>query len=900
MRRLPVVLPILVFLCCSVSAYAQSDPEIAAASFLKFLRSDRQIVSAESINVNEVAPQQPNVIAGYLFHLSGGGYILVSASTSLTPVKAYSLNRPFAALPEPYRKYLLRELEYNIRNLGASTALQPAAVSENQTRWDFLLRFGSLKTPYSYAPGTVLLTTKWNQDYPFNKFLPEINGTTVLAGCVNVAIAQVLKYYNYPASGNGVESYTWNGQQLKAILYRSYNWENMPDVVNSATPAYKADEVALLMGDLGIVNHTSFGLTDSGATMSVNALIENFGLSNAIQRMDNSNVSQFSDTLKNEIDASRPVLLFFPGHMTVADGYTNDFTGRKIHVNMGWGGTADDYYYIDFIPGQNESITAGGYIFPLSLNAYYNVKPCSGADCAPNLETGDTINNLSISGNLNYDRDADRYQVYLKGSTTISASRDWVYSNVGFYIYLYDSSGNAVFSGDGNGNANTQVSAGSLPMGRYTLKASLYDDAGTSYWPYDAGHRQYSVSISSSAVTAGEKAAIDTGLDIGPVISNSFPDLSLNSTVPQPYKILIDARDENGDAVTITATNSNGSAVVVDVSKNILSITPVGGASKVSSKITVTASANGKTAGKSFVAMLLNEDIAFGREFTVSGVFEDQNDVNSHKVVLDGACTVAGYNGYSNQAFFSSVRDSSGQTVVQPDDATINHTFSRGIYSIGVSLGNGSGTYYPYTAGHESYALTISCPSANNSTTVIAQTLGVDLTGALGGSVLALTAGWNFVSTSTTPDNSAIGVVLNDISPKVQAVWGYDNQSKQWLKYVPDAQNPTLTAFESGKGYWIYVDSSANLTVAGSDASPSIHLYAGWNLVGYNGTDSRDVASSLMTIPGKWNVLWTWSGGWSGKHETIYPLPSPIQALILMHRGKAYWIKVRETADWIQ
>ncbi len=52
-------------------------------------------------------------------------------------------------------------------------------------------------------------------------------------------MAQVMRYHNYPAKGTGVASFSWDDQELKTILYRTCNWENMPDVLDPAQPEYK-------------------------------------------------------------------------------------------------------------------------------------------------------------------------------------------------------------------------------------------------------------------------------------------------------------------------------------------------------------------------------------------------------------------------------------------------------------------------------------------------------------------------------------------------------------------------------------------------------------------------------------------------------------------------------------
>lgn len=142
---------------------------------------------------------------------------------------------------------------------------------------------------------------------------------------------------------------------------------------------------------------------------------------------------------------------------------------------------------------------------------------------------------------------------------------------------------------------------------------------------------------------------------------------------------------------------------------------------------------------------------------------------------------------------------------------------------------------------------------------------------------------------------------MNDVLASVLVVWGYDNENKVWKIYRPSVTE-TLTSIEAGKGYWIYMEDSAFLTVTGSAAVASVHLYEGWNLVGFAGTDGRAVTDSLSSIPGKWRVIWTWEDQtWSAKDSSIADLP--VSALTNLSQGKAYWISIKSgqgECDWTQ
>jgi hypothetical protein len=726
----------------AAQAGAAGDQETIALNFLRFLGSDKTIFSAERLEGNRLDPSLPTVTIGYLFHLDGGGYLLVSPDRNISPVKAYSLTGDFAALPPPYREALLAELELRARVTLAGTGRAPldAAMPETEKQWDFLLRLDQMRLPLAYTAGTTLLQTKWNQGYPYNKFLPAIDGKTVPVGCVNVALAQVMRYHKYPTSSKGVVSYTWDGppsQILKTILYRGYNWDNMPDTLDANTPEYQTDEVALLMKDLGIANQTNYDATGSSTSIRSSILTENFGYSTGLAQMGNAVFATFLATLQTEIQAERPVILSFVGqHMTVVDGYSADF-GQKVHINMGWGGSADDFYFLD------QPVSANVYTFPAdagNLALYYNLKPCSesAGDCAINLETGDAVNGLVITGKFNQAKDTDLYEVYLNGATTIRGTRG--YSTLALYMSITGAADGGVVFPPPNpqavASAGTDFDAGSLPPGKYTIRVSLCNETGSCYPVPLSGYENYTITLTSGALTVEERAAIDRGLDRSPVIGNALPDLLLNAAVPTIRRILIDARDENGDPVLLTVKNSNPEAVDASLNGNILDLVPASGSAKVSSQIVVTATANGKTTEKAFTVMTDDVETAFGKAFTVGGTFAAQDDLQTRWAILDGDCTITGSTiGFDNQYFYSTLRNASGGVLFAAGTDVIHSTFSRDRYILDASLKQnpgGYGSYYPYEPGKgDQYLLSVSCPNADVSPATIAGLLKISLAGAV-------------------------------------------------------------------------------------------------------------------------------------------------------------------------
>jgi hypothetical protein len=168
-----------------------------------------------------------------------------------------------------------------------------------------------------------------------------------------------------------------------------------------------------------------------------------------------------------------------------------------------------------------------------------------------------------------------------------------------------------------------------------------------------------------------------------------------------------------------------------------------------------------------------------------------------------------------------------------------------------------------------------------------------------------LDQGWNFFTLSTDPMTTTLDVVLSSVLDDVVIVWGFDNATKRWLRFMPnppsDAPN-TLATIVAGKGYWIYMAQSAILSLTGGlPYLQYITMHEGWNLIGYVWNDNTSVQSALgNNISYKWDSLWTWQGSqWSGRHQ--YLQLSGIPLIETFRYGHAYWMKIRQgyaTAQW--
>ena len=172
--------------------------------------------------------------------------------------------------------------------------------------------------------------------------------------------------------------------------------------------------------------------------------------------------------------------------------------------------------------------------------------------------------------------------------------------------------------------------------------------------------------------------------------------------------------------------------------------------------------------------------------------------------------------------------------------------------------------------------------------------------------ILDLVTGWNFISFPRDPSpNNTITEVLKEVSSNVRIVWGYDNMAKMWLKYKQGTSG-TLANMVSGLGYWIYMNAPGSITMTNWAASPlMITLRPGWNLVGYNGTNTADLTAALASISSNYLIVWNWlNDNWFGHRQDGQILPPPVSNLLGFYKKQAYWIKTNlaggQTAVWNQ
>ena len=337
MKKLLVI--VLLLLAAQLQAQVRMGREEAFASAERFLeqngKQDEQTLTlSEEIKSN--LSGQTNL---FVFSVEPQGFIVVSA---LGKVMAYSYqsNLPTSdELPDHITYWL------NLYNQQTDYLVEhPEQVKEPS------------KSQQSVEP---LLTCIWGQGCYHNAACPvDAAGPCqhAEAGCIAIAMAQIMYYHKQPRVGNGMMSYSCPPYGTLSANFgnTTYHWEEMADTLHESNPA-----VAELVFHCGVSVKMNYGpnLSLGSNTEALNAFHQFFSYLPATyyRRIDCSDETWLS-MIRDNLDQQLPVYYAgvsnLGGHAFVCDGY--DSSGL-FHFNFGWDGVADGYYTLNSPQGFSDS-----------------------------------------------------------------------------------------------------------------------------------------------------------------------------------------------------------------------------------------------------------------------------------------------------------------------------------------------------------------------------------------------------------------------------------------------------------------------------------------------------------------------------------------------------------------
>lgn len=351
-KYIPILLIAVIFnLLAKVAANPVTQNNASAIAVSWYTHIARSSVDDPSIS-DSFAISHDELVTMYVFNFISGGFVIVAADDASIPILGYSEKNSFpAGMSCPAVKQWMENYSIQIDQIIQCGLSNRETIPE----WEAIRQGDYPPVIRNVDP---LLTTTWKQGCFYNELCPADPsgpcGHTV-TGCVATAMAQVMKYHNFPPQGVGSHSYMHHhyGELSADFGNTIYDWASMPDNV-----IYANISVATLMYHAGNALDMYYGPNASGANpvLYEKVLINYFNYRPGIEMHYQPNYpdpEEWKKLLRDDLDNHLPVLYCgFPpkgvGHAFVCDGYVliPETKVDKFHFNWGWGGDCDGYYEI--------------------------------------------------------------------------------------------------------------------------------------------------------------------------------------------------------------------------------------------------------------------------------------------------------------------------------------------------------------------------------------------------------------------------------------------------------------------------------------------------------------------------------------------------------------------------
>ncbi|WP_299135349.1 C10 family peptidase [uncultured Tenacibaculum sp.] len=361
----------MVLLFCFKSAFA--DPINKKTALLvanKWINKNQQ-KNAKSAQENVASIKEvyyENSLVYYLINFNSGGFVIVSADDATKPILGYSDKGTFdTSLNTPQMKDLLNAYKSFVYESAKAQKVNRKKVTKSA--WNKILnpsKNKSQKRTTTIAP--FMDDILYTQSSGFERFCPSDNDGQAIVGCVATAMSQVMRYWEFPSTGRGQTSYNHRKYGNLSVNFeeQTYDWSNM-----SKTRA--DNENAKLSYHAGVAVKMNYGTSANGGSgaytsNALSALKRNFKYNSGASMVYRYRYSdqEWNTLIKEQLNEKRPVLysgrsknLQDPnaggaGHLFALDGYDTTDQGDFFHINWGWAGRSNGYFYL------TEMVTHGG------------------------------------------------------------------------------------------------------------------------------------------------------------------------------------------------------------------------------------------------------------------------------------------------------------------------------------------------------------------------------------------------------------------------------------------------------------------------------------------------------------------------------------------------------------
>ncbi len=366
-------------------------------------RSEMQMRAAAIDVLKASRPMERVAVSEHMtaYNQRGGGFALISTDDKAPAVLAYSMEGSFeTTTSNPGFNWWLRAVKR--ASLKETTKPDPS-------------RFKPWVEP--------LTTTKWGQNEPFRYMCPFLqydpdlshygvyipDSTHNAVGCGPAAMAQLMKYYNYPKHGKGSASVVVKYDQANVTLSvdlenTTYEWGKMLDDYSGDYTDENGKAAAELCYHAAVAAQAYWNSL-GGGTFDENilsAMINNFSYNPSAQVLNRPLYDEpaWMEMIYRMLSDGHPVLYsgkdinfevgLLVGHNFIIDGYDEN---GLVHVNWGWHGQQDGYFdiatlqvgklsfddwqgmYLDLYPIHEEltgDVDCDGTVTAADITALYN------------------------------------------------------------------------------------------------------------------------------------------------------------------------------------------------------------------------------------------------------------------------------------------------------------------------------------------------------------------------------------------------------------------------------------------------------------------------------------------------------------------------------------------------
>lgn len=416
--------------------------------------------------------------AYFVFNIQGGGFVIAAADDRVPAVLGYADSGSFD----------MQEIPDNMRGwLEGMTAEIQAVQQEKGEGVE-----NAKATRESIAP---MITTKWRQGSTsgnaYNYQCPTISNLYCLTGCVATAMAQLMKYHEWPKTTcQTIPSYESTKEYSKKTVGTLpslpgvvFDWANMKNTYsNESSTDASAKAVAQLMRYCGQSVEMQYSPSASSASTSdmSGALKRYFDYDEGTRTEYRAGytIEQWNEMVYQELAEKRPVVLSGSssggGHAFICDGYDAD---DYFHINWGWGGSSDGCFLLSVLnpydnSGSGASSTRDGY--SASNYAIVGAQPPTGNPYTPLFKM--TAVDLSASGTYitcNIKNRTGEQHVFDLGYATKTENGD--------YNILYSYTNRDLKAGQGYSGFKYDLSNANLADGTYYIYVVSKESSSTTW-----------------------------------------------------------------------------------------------------------------------------------------------------------------------------------------------------------------------------------------------------------------------------------------------------------------------------------------------------------------------------------------------------------------------------------